>query len=328
MGCARVNLSFERVDEHRLHFKRPFLQEGQWLDGKDIAVLRVTDEQGHSFAGEIGPFPGVHCESLETVLKDVFPQIWPLEPYSTWDWCAPNFGQIKSKSFSCLQSCWEQILFQKFLRDSEFQGSSKVALSGLLTLKEGTYLSDLKYLQDQGFLSIKIKLGRDSFSNELEALKNICRYREESVYLRLDANQGLSRPCLDQLWSIVQGHCEYFEEPLPDLVSNLNLPYPIALDESLWNGWKDFPLTPYFIVKPMRLGFSGVYRLLAAGVPKHRIVLSSCFDSGIATRTYLDFITYHELTASHGFGPYSRIKHDILDSPLDLESGHTVWSIL
>ncbi|SME93582.1 enolase C-terminal domain-like protein [Pseudobacteriovorax antillogorgiicola] len=309
-----------KVEQVHLPFVRSFRHQGRDILGKDLAILTVYDEHQRLYRGEIGPLSGVHRENLRESISALSKQkpedlgesgSWPLHRHA--------FGSPYHTGIASLDSAWEQVLFQRWLDDKGSQSEFTAPIAGLITLdRESNALQDLL---KQNFKSIKVKLGRDSFDAELKALEQLVDTLASGTRLRLDANQSLSTAQVRKLWDKFYDQIEFFEEPFPSLEQNLALDgVPIALDECLWDRELDeLAKDVYVVVKPMRLGLSRAFEWLAKGHPKDRLILSSCFDSGIALRSYLRFIQHFELSASHGLGTYEYLAHDVMESRMPWE---------
>ena len=301
------------VERRQLPFVRDFINAGQVLRSKDIVIISVKDQLGKIYQGEVGPFPGVHDEDLDKMDLDVLlGKEYNLSSPSTWNMSQDFFGQELPGGHSSLVSAWEQILYQiKYLGTSAIKG--RVEVAGLLNLAGESSFERFKDLIAKGYRSIKVKVGREDFDLELGKIKNLLSSIDAStnVQFRIDGNQSMGEAEMQILSDLMGERIHFFEEPkIPfSSLESLSEKFPIALDESLWDRSFDNSLEPFYLVlKPMRVGLSSIFNYLQQGIETDRLVLSSCFESGLASQIYLDLALRFGLSAAHGLGPYDFLK--------------------
>ncbi|MDY7020869.1 MAG: o-succinylbenzoate synthase [Cyanobacteriota bacterium] len=225
-------------------FKQPLkTNHGTWEKREGI-ILRLTDQQGNVGSGEIAPLSWFGSESLEQALEfcQQLPEILTSELITAIpdDFPACQFG---------FESALEAIPLSE---DITIQSSLKFC--GLLPSGNAA-LDVFKVLWDQGLKTLKWKIAVESISKELSIFQKLTKQiietvnsednSLETIYLRLDANGGLSWEEANQ-WLLaceaIESDClkiEFLEQPLAvdqfDKMLALNQYYStaIALDESV-----------------------------------------------------------------------------------------------
>ena len=318
-----MNLQDIHIERFHLPFKNHFMNGGISITGKDVAILRVTCD-GVLHEGEIGPFPGVHDKDLSDTLKNLaLPRSLNIPAIDQWRLSENKFGLELPGEGEAISSAWEQVLFSIYWALQKYSLNGQLLQAGLLTLGEGAE-SQAQTLVSNGFKTIKIKVGRSLKEDEAFYLKHVKDVCGNKVKFRLDGNQNLQYSQIEEFASILGEQLEYVEEPFESIHQNLDLDFPVALDECLWGLKKmfDFEEAPFLVLKPMKVGLSQVfYWVKEQRWPKNKIVLSSCFDTGIALRHYIKLACLLELSSAHGFGTYRFFEKDVLPEPLPLHKG-------
>ena len=314
----------QNVARHRLPFKYPFTHDGRVLEAKEVAILTWQLEGGKLWQMELGPFPGIHSESLSQLEPEQYLGMeLDILPVSDWQFELDAFGNSSPKGQGIILHSWELMLHEIYL-EAEFPAMGrKAAVAGLLSLNHQQYQQQLEELLASNCQAIKVKMGREPFSQELSKLQSILPKLGESCVLRIDANGKLSRNELLELESFLGPKLQFFEGLGAAAWPFGSRPVSRAFDEELQD--QTLPkLAPqdYLVIKPMAMGVSAIYRFLSHGYSKDHIILSSTFDSGIATESYLGIATKLQLGASHGLGPYLLLREDIAPEPLRFRDGH------
>ena len=318
-----MNLKDIHIERFHLPFKTDFMNGGVSVSGKDVAILRASCN-GLVHEGEIGPFPGVHEESLFDLISTFsFPDSVRIPDFDQWSLHQEKFGLDLPGRGEAIVSAWEQVLFSIYLSIQGFSWEGYLPLAGLLTLGEDAE-DTAQTLVSNGFKTIKIKVGRSLIEEEALYLKKVKEVCGSEVKFRLDGNQNLELEQIKKLAAILGEQLEYIEEPFKSIQDNLDLGLPVALDECLWEMKTPFEynVAPYLVLKPMKVGLSKVfYWVREQGWSTDKIILSSCFDTGVALKHYIKLACFLGLSSAHGFGTYRFFREDILDHPLPLNGG-------
>lgn len=313
-------------------------------------IIAISTVAGDLHYGEVAPLPGVHKEDLGTALCDLntarkYLQESPLK-LADFRWDQPYFGlcpQLHSLVPSVICG-----LEQAFLSLARHQGiipmlgeiassgrQYSIASAGLLQIaveKDPKDLAvELRQMLDHGMRSLKVKVGLAPPEAEVRWLEQLQTEVGGHLGLRLDANESLE---LSQLapyfaaWQTIGG--EYFEEPVADLTAGQwralgGQAIPLARDEWFWqHGAAADPEAQVYVLKPQRIGgLSATVRWLKHARERGaRVVLSSCYETGISMLSYAYLCHAFALQdADMGFGAYAYLGVDVLAAPLKLSPG-------
>ncbi|MEM7477922.1 MAG: o-succinylbenzoate synthase [Planctomycetota bacterium] len=174
-------------------------------------------------------------------------------------------------------------------------------------------LEGARRCKQKGCRAAKLKVGRNSASDDIRLVRDVRKLLGSEIQLRLDANQAWSyEQAVKFQEEITDFGIEYIEEPLTDasrleeLFRQTHVPY--ALDESLLEATAldRFPNVAALVCKPTILGTQLIEHLLATG---KKIVFSAAFESGVGITRIV------QLAATHG--PYTPAGLDTLDWLVD-----------
>lgn len=274
---------------YRRRFKPPLQTSyGIWKVREGI-IITLTDETGKTNQGEIAPISWFGSESLAAAL--LFCQQLPTE--------------ITAKEIFSIPDNLPACQFA-FASASIHQPSPLLNLtySGLLTAGKAA-LQQWETLWQQGYRTLKWKIGVYPIAEELLIFDLLGRSLPKSAKLRLDANGGLSYDeanlwlwTCDNLSAEQLLEIEFIEQPLPvaqfDAMLELGSCYAtaIALDESVATfsqlvscyeqGWRDI-----FVIKPCIAGYPSQLRQFCQ---ERNIdtVFSSVFETEVGRKAALN----------------------------------------
>ena len=191
-------------------------------------------------------------------------------------------------------------------------------------------LEQVEMLLDQGYESLKVKVGRDDLAVDINRTQQIKRRVQGRASLRLDANRS---------WSLAQAmtfaravgtdQIEYIEEPTIRREDHVlfyqatSMPY--AWDESLMEvEVQEAEGLAALVIKPARLGALEKADHLVAWAKCHgkRAVISSVFESNLALTFYAEYCLVRGLEdVCHGLDTW-RWLNDV--PPVKMEQGRMV----
>ncbi len=161
---------------------------------------------------------------------------------------------------------------QTIVFPSEFtNGQTGIPINGLVWMGRREYMeAQIKEKIDQGFSTIKLKVGALDFETEIDILRNIRKqFSPSDITIRLDANGAFtSENAVDKLNRFAEFFIHSIEQPIgqghPNAMACLcaSSPIPIALDEELIGIYsseeKELLINTirpqYIILKPSLLG--------------------------------------------------------------------------
>jgi O-succinylbenzoate synthase len=208
-----------------------------------------------------------------------------------------------------------------------------VPLNGLLIGTEEHILRQVTLFVNQGYRSVKLKVGRQSIDQDIALVYRVHARLGGKATLRLDANRAWT---LEQALTFGKAievlDVEYIEEPLqnsqelPLLAQRWRL--PIALDESLVEQGPDtlkrFDRLKALILKPTLLG--GFTKALAwakwAEANEVMPVTSSSFETDLGLTMLGHFAAQVAPGIPCGLDTSNWFKENLLQRPLPISAGH------
>lgn len=228
-----------RFSKKTFHFKRPSGTSRGVLTEKHAWFIEVWEDQNPEIIGigECSIIPGlspdfVDFESYEAKVAETCENL----ELDLSDWPSIKFGL--ETALLDLKNGGQGIIF-----DNEFtSGKKSIPINGLIWMGETDFMQEqIEEKLQQGFETIKLKIGAIDFQSEIELLKSIRdRYSKDEITLRVDANGAFSPDeALDKLKQLSELDIHSIEQPIKQgqfeemkkLCAQTSL--PIALDEEL-----------------------------------------------------------------------------------------------
>ncbi|HIK33139.1 MAG TPA: o-succinylbenzoate synthase [Oscillatoriales cyanobacterium M59_W2019_021] len=269
-------------------FRQPLqTYHGIWETREGI-IIRLIDEIGKIYLGEIAPIPWFGSETMSQAL----------------DFCQALPSQISSETIfsvpDCLPAC--QFGFESAIDRDRTTKFANLAQSILLPTGEAALGTLHKTISPKttNCDTFKWKIGVSEFSTEVRVFDRLIRTLPDTAKLRLDANGGLSWETANRWLEMCDRlpQIEFLEQPLGvDRFSEmlaLSQQYrtPIALDESVstldrirdchTRGWRGI-----FVIKA---AIAGSPSQLRAFCKSHAVdsVFSSVFETQIGRKAALN----------------------------------------
>lgn len=248
---------------------------------------------------EAAPLPGFSSESIEDVIAAMRDDRLP-----------PPSLQFALNSLSRpLESC-------------------KLRLNALL---QGTSIEILKKsqaLSQSACRAVKLKVGRQSVSEDVDMVCRIRKTLRDDQTLRLDANRAWDwNAAIEFASGIGDIDIEYIEEPLQDctrldaFARETRLPY--ALDETLAEtvSIDAFELASVCVIKPTLLGDRT--RIEAVAQHGKPLVFSACYESGVGLSRIAQLANEWSPQVSAGLDTYHMLNRDVLSTRFEFSD----WQI-
>lgn len=301
---------------------------GKTFNSRKGLLLYLYDDKGNIGVGECMPIYGLNPETLEQAESELIQRI-------------KNFkfkSPVKSVEYA-LDSAIFQLNnnFKSKISKIFTNGSSVVNIQALISSNSNDLDNQLKYIFDNKFDRVKLKIGDNSIDNDIYIINKIISKSKNNFKLRLDANKKLSLiNAIKLIDSIDKTKIEYIEEPL---INNqeLNRFYQqtnvkIALDESLYevlhiNQYDKYDGVSTYIIKPNIWGSLGKIYTLLILAQKNNIntVFSSPFESGFGV--YWQSIVnklFSNSNISMGLDTYKYLGDDILIEKLNYHKNQLI----
>ncbi len=330
------NINLYRYD---LPLITPLVVADQKILNRSGFIIELSDKHGNAGYGDISPLPGLHAESLSdclTILKNnisiikntPIPENIPnhQQPLSLPPSVAFGLDMAKLGLISAVKG--EPI--QYIINDS---APDSIKINALLTRNMDNDVEQIKSWLQQGYTTIKIKVGGNPVDTEIDRIHKIQQTFKNIIVLRLDANRAWSfKDASTFIQNINTDNIEYIEEPLTNPLQLQELAdqvaVPIALDESLTLfNQEETPLPDWvraIILKPAVLGPLSNTLLLADKAKRQNIksIITSVFDSGLALQFYarLSAALSGPDTAA-GLDTWRWLNGDAITPPFKTENG-------
>ncbi|PSB04146.1 o-succinylbenzoate synthase [Merismopedia glauca] len=273
-------------DPYQKEFKQPLnTNHGIWQlrEGIVIKLINQTEKIGY---GEIAPIPWFGSETLQQAI----------------DFCQKLDRQISDELILSIPDDLPACQFGFESAREDFKNCQNVEISnsqlaGLLPTGISA-LSTWEKLWNQGYRTLKWKIGVADIKEELDIFQKLIQVIPFEAKLRLDANGGLNyRQAKTWLETVRGTNVEFLEQPLPvnefDAMLELSKIYetPIALDESVANirelkkcynlGWRGV-----FVIKPAIAGSPQKLRHFCR-TNQIDAVFSSVFETSVGRKAAL-----------------------------------------
>jgi len=294
-----------------------FTNSTQSFKQKEILILRAKNEKGNIAFGEVSPLPGFSKESIsdcEERLTDLsFDKMDFSNNYEHLNNEINQLNDIPSLKFGFEQILISLMLYNNstFFNENNLQNAIKVNGSiGFASLEETK--QSVKKILKRGISIIKIKIGRESFDDDLKILNMIKEYFGDKVTLRLDVNGKWEyEEAKTYISQLIKFNIEYIEQPVKDkndlLALTKKTKINIAPDESIQNindvkYFINSRLVKFIILKPtIRLGIFDTLKTINLAKEKNIIpIITTALETSIGRNMLilLAGITNHNFT--HG----------------------------
>lgn len=322
---------------------------GQMRD-RHCWFLKITDDQAHCTGlGEVAQLPGLSPESPELVeqqLQQIVDKINSGQLTGKKVVSLADVGMHFQNGYASSVMCGLEAAFldlanggKKIIFDNAFaRRESGIPTNGLIWIGGmDAMLQQVSIKIEQGFRTLKIKIGSLDFEKEIDILQYIRRkYFRENIVVRLDAN-GAFKPkeVFYKLNELSRWDIHSIEQPLmagqPEEMAELcrKTPIPIALDEELigndFNTAKSIveKIKPQFLIlKPAIMGGFEVSRKLIELAENQNIGwwITSALESSIGLNAVAQFTAQYPVKIPQGLGT-GQIYTDNIESPLEIKNG-------
>lgn len=324
-----------------LKFKTPFITSKKKLKIRKGILIKIKYDNFVGF-GECSPFPEFGSETFEQAenkLQD-FNLKMNLNPKDFLTNISGSLAELNDSP--SLKHGIEQALLNlicnktKLSLNELFNVNSNSlipvnAVVGILAQNE-TLTACKNYLKD-GFKTIKLKVGRENFEDDIKIISLIREKLGYEFNLRLDANGKWDFITAEKVFDLLKDlQIEYVEQPVNSINGFIKLKsiskIPIAVDESIRN-YKNAEIfiqkkaVDYIILKPMMIG--GLLPTLKiielCNKNKIKIVITTTFESSLG-RSFAVFAasTINDKIA-HGLGTAKYFEKDLFPDPYPIKNG-------
>ncbi|MGA7838798.1 MAG: o-succinylbenzoate synthase [Ignavibacteriaceae bacterium] len=326
---------------YSLDLKTPFETSRSKISEREGFIIILSDGVAVG-AGEAAPLPDFGSETYESeveFLKD-FKLKLKLDLSNFQDSLEENLASFEK--LPALRHGFEQALLN-------FMGAkSNISLNELLnqessrTIKVNAtigFLSpeDIKnrtsQLLKEGYRTFKIKVGRENFSDDLEAVKIVREIIPAEGKIRTDANGKWElNSAIENLKQLEQFDIEYCEQPVSSISDFIKLKgqtkIPLAADESVRN-YKDAEeiidkkAADVLILKPMMLG--GITRTVKiidlAKKNNVKVIITSSIETAVGRSFAVLASSFLKDDNAHGLATGAFFEKDFVDDLYPVKNG-------
>ena len=324
-----------------LHFKRPVGTSRGIMNIKNSWILKLTKDE-ITGVGEISIIEGLSpdFENSETFEKKIQEVCLLIEnrQLTINNFILDNNPSIKfgvETALRDLQNGGTGIIF-----DNDFtHGKLKLPINGLIWMGDETFMKEqIEQKLEEGFSTLKMKIGALDFETELKLLQSIRkRYSKNEITLRVDANGSFTPHQAESvLKQLAELDIHSIEQPIQagqwgEMKKLCEIsPTPIALDEELI-GIEDVSkkielletIRPqYIILKPsLHGGISGTQEWIQLAEDRHiPWWLTSALESNIGLNAICQLAGEYKNKLPQGLGTGSLYTNNV-ESDLVVEKG-------
>ncbi len=305
------------------------------ISAREGVLIKIYSDNDSISLGEVSPLPCLHHENLSKAIKELrsLSQILP----------GKDLGDIlKYEMASSVRyglemaerhSGFSELIASLKKNSNVFMPVCALAFAGSPNSKE-----EIRKIIDEGYKSIKIKVGRSNMDQEIEAvnhLSHIISNEKRDISLRIDANSSWDlRDAVRFGKNIDKRYVQYIEDPVKKMkeyaIFFKETDIPIALDEKLEDFEKEYDLHANMdylkavIIKPNYIGgFSKAAEIISAYKKKKiTCVLSNSFETGLSISSIMLFAYKMGLAdVAIGIDTLKYFKHDILKNKFIVKEG-------
>lgn len=323
--------------------KKPFVSAGIIIKERKGFYLVVEDVYGNQFTGEVSPLPGLSRESLEEAERDI-------------QFLVNSFQErkIDNDFYNDIDSIYDQPIvpsvrygFEQALLNYLFsveRNSIQTVLhrspNGLIPVNALVDLGDYEKVIRQseellksGYKTIKIKVGRPDFEDDLRIIEFISKEIPGNPVLRLDANGSWDPDsAYENLKKLSDYNIQYVEDPCSHFECMLKVSkavdVPVAPDSPIktldeLRNVLELGQFNFIVVKPMITGsiFKLIDQIKFAEQMKINMIISSSFEStiGRSMLVLLSSLVHH--SHAHGLSTLDNMEKSILPEYYPVKNG-------
>ena len=190
-----------------------------------------------------------------------------------------------------------------------------------------------KKLIEKGYKTLKVKVGREKFDDDLKAVEEVRNHAGSDIKIRIDANAKWSFDSAKKnLNKLEKFNIDYCEQPVSKSINFIRLrertTIPLAADESIrsYQDAVDFvtkKAASVLILKPMMLG--GIINTMniadLAKKNKIKTIITSSFESVIGRSFAILAASFLKDEIAHGLATAEFFEKDLFDDPYPVKNG-------
>jgi o-succinylbenzoate synthase len=321
--------------KHTLNFKFTAGTSRGSMTDKTSYFLKIWDKNNPECygIGEAGPLSGLSTE-FETIESEIESLVSAIN--SGDDLTKNNRSSSITCALEMAQNGLNNKSFDQVFPGRFSSGNLRIPINGLIWMGNPDFMQkQITQKLEQGFTTIKLKIGALDFDTEFEIIKDLrSKFKASDLTIRVDANGAfdfknaqkvLNKLYSQQVHSIEQPIKAGNWEQMAELCKISTV--PIALDEELigiadQNALLEAIEPAYIILKPsLHGGFENTKKWIAQA-EKLGINwwITSALESNIGLNSICQFTSQYENLLPQGLGT-GQLYHNNIPSPLKIESG-------
>lgn len=324
---------------YKLKFKAPFTNASFTTENRDGFIIKIIDDNNLVGIGEVAPLPEFSSETIE--MCDI--ALNKLH-YSIIDKAAKKieFDLIQElQSISDLPSLAfgvEQAIISLLIRRGELKSlvthDKTVKVNGLVGIgTKDIVLKNIDNLLANDFKTIKIKVGKNNFDDDIKLIETITSRIDDSIKLRLDVNGSWNYEQAERAVKILdKTKIELIEQPVKSINELVMLadfsPIPIAVDETIKNSNDAKNIIEksniqVIVLKPSILGgiIETIGLIKSADRLGKKIIISSAFESVVGRSALLLLSSLIKGNHAHGLGTSDFFIKDLASDEYPIING-------
>jgi o-succinylbenzoate synthase len=327
---------------YSISLTKPFITSRGEISERKGFIISVKNQSNEEGIGEAAPLPEFGSESyeddekaLENIQLNLRLDLNNL-PISI-DESLSDFNHLPALRSGIEQAILNLICVEKKTTLGDLFNvvvARNISVNGIIGLLDNqTAVAMAKELKAAGYRSIKIKVGRSSFEDDLEIVKNIRGETGKNIMMRLDANgKWDTNEAVNCLKQLEQFNIEYIEQPVSNIENFIgiseNTSIPLAADESL-RSYKEATdiinnnLAPVLILKPMMLGgLTTTMKIINQAEKKGlKIVITSSIETSIGRSIAVFAAGILKKQTAHGLAVADYFRNTIVYDPFPVNNG-------
>ena len=316
-----------------IRLKKLFINSNIEISKRQGFIIKITDEQGNKGYGEIAPLPGSSLESYESIIpiiKELKERMIGSELNSD---VFQNINNYPSVEFGLSQAFHSIFLLRNGL-NPEWKLNSIISVNGIIgMMPKSEALNKVEKLVENGFKTIKIKVGREKIEDDIDLIKSFSENFSSDIKYRLDANGkwdiDKTKFAVKHLENI---NVEYLEQPVKKFDELIKLSsiskIPIAADESIRSSSDVQTMLlesniQYIVLKPSIMGgiTESIDLINLIETKKHKVIISSAFESSIGRSALVFLSSLVKNNSAHGLAVSSYFSNDIAEDTYPIVNG-------
>jgi o-succinylbenzoate synthase len=330
-----VNIIELKYFIYKAHLPAPIKTSKLLITDKSGIIVRLKNNEGRYGYGEASPLPNFSRENI----KEIIEIVQRIEARLKFDEYIDDTNLLRfTNNYASLNFGFEQAIYS-LNTPAEYNSIllNYIPLNFLIGLRpDNEVLASVENAVENGYKTIKLKIGERSFTEDLSLIKKI-RGKFKDILLRVDVNGAWNiKTAINNIRMLNPLEIQYIEQPVNGLNELLSVAEkvetPLAPDESISSlSDAEFAinsgLIDYIVIKPMNIGFNDSLKIIElANKNGKSVIVSSMFESPIGKNAlfYLAAKTKHNY--AHGLSINVKMEQNLLEQEAIISEGTIAYN--